>query len=169
MNVGENSIIRNWESVAFKPRLLPPSPTLAPWDGDSSWDCCRQEHRAPSSLPPARGFSCWEGQDLSIFHPVPSSLLLKLSPQWLWWRGWGRLSPLLMEWCAKNTGSLVTHAPACEVDVPHQERQVEGTPGSFSTITHRMFSCYSRSVTEREACYCPSPQLQSPSSDFAWW
>lgn len=83
MNVGENSVVRNWESVAFQPRLLPPSPTLALWDGDSSWDCCRQEHRTPSSLPPARGFSCWEEQDFSMSHPVPSSLLLKLSPQWL--------------------------------------------------------------------------------------
>lgn len=170
MNVGEN-IVRNWESVVFEPRLRSPSPTLALWDRDSSRDCCRQEHRTPSSLPPARGFSCWEEQDFSMSHPVPSSSLLKLSPQWLCGEV-GAASPHpppLMEWCAKNTGSLVTYAPTCEVDVPHQDRQAEGTPGCFSTITHGMFSCYSKSVTEREVCHYPSPQLRRPSSDFASW
>lgn len=169
MNVGENSVVRNWESVAFQPRLLPPSPTLALWDGDSSWDCCRQEHRTPSSLPPARGFSCWEEQDFSMSHPVPSSLLLKLSPQWLCGEVGAAFPP--------------AHGMVC------QEYWVSGhpcpnlwggrsTPGEASWGDPRLFlhhhpqdvqllqqECH----REREVCHYPSPQLWSPSSDFAPW
>lgn len=90
------------------------------------------------------------GAGLQHVSSCPQLLVAEAKSSVTLWRGWGCLPPLLMEWCVKNTGSLVTHAPTCEVDVPHQERQAEGTPGCFSTITHRMFSCYSRSVTERE-------------------
>lgn len=42
---------------------------------------------------PAARLSSWEGQDISISHPVPSYLLLKLRSRKVWQRGEGSLLP----------------------------------------------------------------------------
>ena len=62
------------ESIIVEPRP-PPLCQLC----DMSALCCSQKHRLPLPQLPIGRLSTWEKQDISLSHPAPSYLLLRLS------------------------------------------------------------------------------------------
>lgn len=76
----------------------------------------------------------------------------------------GRLEGLPWAQNAEKTVTLIILALACEVVV--HTRSCKLRAPLFSLLLHQVLSSWSGGITQRGACRCPHPQLQSPESDI---
>lgn len=144
--------------MEFEPKLLPPLPLYL-----SNVQILLQTMAKTTGLPlfpVPRVLSACEEQNFSICHPIPCSLLIRISPRQV--RLTGRSSflcptPTLVVkaipwvWHAENTVVLLAFLQLVMV-IPCQESQAKSSLPPLSVKDLK------GSVTQKEACHCLHPQ-----------